>query len=128
MGQGNYVKLDCMECPEMDGIPEDDLVWLKGHNLDLVIECRRCPRAFEDLSLADAQFLLSRELAVGMTCKECGSFFLTPPTEVVWLLENKLKMFKRCPDCRQKNKDKAAQTKFDLEAGLEECARILEET
>lgn len=104
-----YVKADCLECPRMKDVPEEDKVWIKGHDLNLNTVCNRCSRVFDELTLEEAQWLKERRIYIIGTCKDCGEALIIAPEEAVWLLENDLKLFKRCQDCRQKNKDRKAQ-------------------
>lgn len=110
-----YVKADCLECPQMKDVSEEDRAWVKEHNLNLNTVCNRCSRAFDSLTLEEAQWLKDRHIYIIGTCKDCGDALIIAPEEAVWLLENDLKLFKRCADCRQKNKDKKAQ--MDLLTG-----------
>ena len=105
-GINSYVKADCLECPRMKDISDEDRVWIKGHNLTLNTVCNRCSRAFDTMTLEEAQWLKDRRIYIIGTCKDCGEPLIISPDEAVWLLENELKLFKRCYECRQKNKEK----------------------
>lgn len=97
----SYVKPSCIECTQMKDIPSEDIAWLTERHLDLAVACRRCS---PEISLEEANWLQERRLGLGLICKDCNDRFLISPDEVVWLLEHDLKLFKRCPICRQENK------------------------
>lgn len=101
---GTYVKPDCISCPQMKDVPEEDIQWLKDHNLILAVACSRCSFGLDTLELDDVKWLQERKLLLVSTCRDCSETFIITPEEAVWLLENELKLFKRCPSCRQKNR------------------------
>jgi uncharacterized protein YbaR (Trm112 family) len=99
-----YVKTSCVSCPSLaKGVSIEDVEWLKERNLDLALACPRC---VQEISLDEAHWLQERRLGLALICKDCGEPFLTSPDEVVWLLTNELKLFKRCSVCRQSNREK----------------------
>lgn len=130
---GTYVKPDCVSCQQMKDIPEEDIKWLKDHNLILAVACSRCSFGLETLTLEDAKWLQERKLLLVATCRDCSETFLITPEEAVWLLENELKLFKRCPDCRHKNRVLAktameeAEEEYAEEAANEKLATETEE-
>lgn len=124
-----FVSRDCMKCDRTTDIPQEDIAWLAERGLVFDIYCSKCNKGVE-ITLEDAQYLKERGLEVVAYCKDCGTMFMIAPEEAVWLLENDLKLFRRCGDCREKNKEKNTKKseQLRLEEGLEETARILEET
>lgn len=115
------VKIDCVDCAQMKDVPEEDMTWLRGHGLNLDVWCSRCSKTIDNLTLEEAKWLKERRLGIYGICKDCGSVFFVSPDEAVWLLENNLKLFKRCHICRQKNKEQREnkQITFDLESAIE---------
>lgn len=122
-----HIKVDCLDCPQMKNFPKEDLVWLRGHGFNLNMWCAYCSKTIIDLSLEEAQWLKERHISVHGICKSCGDVFFIAPEEAVWLLEHDLKLFKRCPVCRQKNKEQREnqQIALDLESGVIEDEEVV---
>ena len=99
----SYVKPNCLDCQQMKDLPQEDVDFFGDNDLILESGCHHCNPT---VTLEQARFLKERRLGLGMICKDCHCRFVISPDELVWLLENDLIPFKRCPDCRKVNKAK----------------------
>lgn len=126
-----FVKPDCTTCPQFQKIAtEEDLFEIRANNWTVLMGCPNCSVGSDDITLYKAKWMQEKQIGISFICKDCHDMFITSPEELVWLLERDLKVFKRCKDCRDRNaiKREAAEDRKRLEAGLEEAARVLEES